>query len=418
MNGGRNMKRKLIIGGLVLLIIGLVGFKFLSKKVKAGGPVVDTITLEKGDIEKHIKSTGTIVSMDKREVTSDVEENIEKMYVKKGDKVKAGQVLMKLDETHIRQKINEARIRLEIEEETLKKAEQNQDMDLKIGLENIRIKNRDLKGQLDRSEELYKAGAITKVELDRARDEYNQNNNELLLAEDRIRTSTTETDKNLQRKRVELARIDLRNLEKDLDKYTIKSPISGTIVETKISESGIVESHKMLMSIQDIDNLEVVVDMSEYDVEEIKVGDRVTITGDSLKGEKFSGEVKHIAYVTTNALNEAGEKGKGGSVEVRMSIKKGDKAIKPGTTAKTDIIAQSKKNVFKLSFESLYTDENGDRNIFVVENNKVRKLKVETGMETDFEIEIKGDLKEGMEVIRNPNEGIQDGDTVTVVKEL
>ena len=66
-------------------------------------------------------------------------------------------------------------------------------------------------------------------------------------------------------------------------KYTIKSPITGTIVDTNISESGIIESHVTLMSIQDIDHLEVVVDMNEYDASKIKVGDPVKITGDSFE---------------------------------------------------------------------------------------------------------------------------------------
>lgn len=414
------MKKKIVIGIIVLAVVGLIGFKMFGNKNKQTGTMVETTTLEKGTVESRIKSTGTIVSMDKREVMSDVEEKIEKMYVKKGDKVSKGQILMTLDESSIRNKIKESKIRLQLEEESLKKTSKNGNLDLKISLDNLKIKYEDSKREYERNNELYEAGALTKVEVDRSKDTMDQTYNEIILAEDKIRNSDVENDVNMQRQRVELARIELQNLEKDLVKYTIKSPIAGTIVDTKISESGIVEARRMLMSIQDVDNLEMIINMNEYDIGKIKVGNKVTITGDSLQGKKYTGEVKHIANVAKASLSDENQKltGSDNTIEVKISINKDSDSLKPGLSAKADILTDSKKDVYVLPYETIFTKKDGSKAIFIVENKISKEIPITTGIGDEFNVEVKGDLKDGMEVILNPTEDTVEGTEVTSSKEL
>lgn len=412
-------KKKIIIGLIIVIILGLVVYKFINVKKAPVGNMVSVARLEKGSIESRIKSTGTIVSMDKREVMSDVEEKIEKMYVKKGDKVSKGQILMTLDETSIRNKIKEARIRLDMEEESLRKVEKAGNVELRVNLDNLKIKNEDLKREYERNQELYKAGAITKIEMDRSLDNYNQSNNEIIVAEDRLNNSDVENDKNMQKRRVELARLEVENLEKDLDKYVIKSPIAGTIVDTKISESGIVEARRMLMSIQDVDNLEMIINMNEYDIGKIKVGNKVEISGDSLQGKKYSGEVKHIANVAkASLLEDKNVAGSENTIEVKISINRGKDVLKPGLTAKADILTDSKKDVFILPYETIFTKKDGSKSIFVVENGKLEEVDISTGVGNDFKVEVTGDLKSGMEVVLNPTEDNSSGEAVIVNKEL
>lgn len=410
------MKKKLVIGIIILLIVGALGLKILSSRKEPVGNMVTTVELERGDIESHIKSTGTIVSMDSRDVMSDVEEKIEKMYVKKGDKVSEGQVLMKLDESNIRNKIRESKIRLNMEEESLKKALNNSDFDLTIGLDNAKIRLADLDKEYQRNQELFRAGAITKVEVDRSKDARDQAENEVRLTQDKLAKSDLEIDVNMQRQRVELARIELQDLEKNLEKYVIKSPIGGTIVDTSISESGIVESHKRLMSIQDVDNLEMVVNMNEFDVGKIKEGNSVVITGDSLQGKTYKGRVTHIAHVTKASLSEAASASEN-TIEVKIALDTAGDSLRPGLSAKADILTDSRKNVFNLPYEAFFTRKDGGKVIFVVENGRAREIEVTTGIANEFKLETLGDLSEGMEVILNPTEDIVDGAEVTAIKE-
>ncbi len=414
------MKKKVIIGVVVLIIAIVIGLKIKGGQSKQVGLVVDTTQVEKGSISSNIKSTGVIVSMDKRDVMSDVEEQIQKMYVKRGDKVTKDQLLMTLDDSSMRNKIRESEIRLRIEEENLRKTEKGGNLEEQISLDNLEIRQKEAEREYQRSSELYQAGGMTKVEVDKARDTLDQLNNDIILAKDKINNNDKQSDINMQRERVELSRIELQNLKKDLAKYTIKSPISGTIVDTKISESGIVEARKMLMSIQDIDNLEMIINMNEYDVGKLKVGNPVEITGDSLQGKKYKGQVKQIGNVAKASLSDENQKltGSENTIEIKISVDKGNDILKPGLSAKADILTNKKDNVFVLPYETIFTQKDGKKSIFVVENNKVKKIDVTTGIGDDFKVEVIGGLKEGQEVILNPTEETVEGAEVTLSKEL
>lgn len=414
------MKKKVIIGIVVLIIAIVIGLKIKGGQSKQVGLVVDTTPVEKGSISSNIKSTGVIVSMDKRDVMSDVEEQIQKMYVKRGDKVTKDQLLMTLDDSSMRNKIRESEIRLRIEEENLRKTEKGGNLEEQISLDNLEIRQKEAEREYQRSSELYQAGGMTKVEVDKARDTLDQLNNDIILAKDKINNNDKQSDINMQRERVELSRIELQNLKKDLVKYTIKSPISGTIVDTKISESGIVEARKMLMSIQDIDNLEMIINMNEYDVGKLKVGNPVEITGDSLQGKKYKGQVKQIGNVAKASLSDENQKltGSENTIEIKISVDKGNDILKPGLSAKADILTNKKDNVFVLPYETIFTQKDGKKSIFVVENNKVKKIDVTTGIGDDFKVEVIGGLKEGQEVILNPTEETVEGAEVTLSKEL
>ena len=139
-------KKKVIIITLGLMILmGIVGWKVAIKNKKPIQTMVQTTPIKKENIESHIQATGKIFSMDKRDVVSDVEEKIEKMFVQKGDKVKKDQVLMKLEETNIQYKIKDAKLRLSMEEENLKQLQKEGNTELEINLSNAKIKYEDAK---------------------------------------------------------------------------------------------------------------------------------------------------------------------------------------------------------------------------------------------------------------------------------
>lgn len=414
MEGVTFMKKKILIIILGVAILGgVIGKTILAKNNKVVQTMVQTTPIKRENIESHIQSTGKIFSMDKRDVVSDVEEKIEKMYVQKGDKVEKGQILMKLEETNIRYKIKDARLRLTMEEENLKQLEREGNTELEINLSNAKIKYEDAKNTYERNEQLYAENVISKVELDKSKDDMDQSYNDYTLAEERLKNSNHENEITIQKQKIELARLDLEKLEKDLEKYTIKSPITGTIVDTNISESGIIESHITLMSIQDIDHLEVIVDMNEYDASKIEVGDPVEIKGDSFEGKVYEGKVKYVGSI---AKQVEGSQGTESVVEIKIDIENIDGSLKPGFSAKVDILTEKKDDVLTAPYEAIFTKKGGEKTIFVVKDGIVKEYTIKTGIGSDFFLEIIGDIEENDEVILNPTEDIKDGDQVMTDK--
>lgn len=407
-------KKKIIIISLgVIILVSIIGWKLGMKNKNPIQTMVETTSIGKEDIESHIQGTGKIFSMDKRDIVSDVEEKIEKMFVKKGDKVEKGQVLVKLEEINIQYKIKDAKLRLSMEEESLKQLQREGNTELEINLSNAKIRYEDAKKTYERNKDLYEEGAISKVDFEKAENDMNEIYNDYILAEEKLKKSNYENEIILQKQKLQLAKLDLEKLEKDLMKYTIKSPITGTIVDTNISESGIIESHVTLMSIQDVNHLEIIVDMNEYDASKIELGDFVKITGDSFEKRKYEGKVKYVGSI---AKQIDGSQGRESVVEIKVDIENNDEFLKPGFSAKLDILTEKKDNVLTVPYEAVFTQKNGEKIIFTVKDETVKKHKIETGIESDFSLEVIGDIKEGEKVILNPREDIKDGDQVMIDK--
>lgn len=404
----KGTKKKPWMIGVMIIIIAFVGVGVAkaSKGQKNAGKQVETVVIQKQDIESHIQTTGQIESMDKREIVSDVEEKIEKVFVQKGDKVEKDQILMKLEETNIRYKIKEAQTRLEIEQNTLNQLK----TDLAIALGNAEIKYKDAKDTYERNKQLYEESVISKNELDQSKSTLDQMYNDYLSAKKKLGDEENAGEVAKQAKQVQLAQLEVEKLKDNLEKHTIKSPITGTIVDMKIAESGIVESHVTLMFIQDVDHLEIVTNINEYDASKIKIGDPVIITGDAFEGKIYHGAIKYIGEIAKTV--ETGQ-GKENVIEVKVEIQNIDKSLKPGLSAKLDILTESKKDVLVLPYETIFTKKNGEKVVFTVENGKAKEHKIETGIESDLTVEVIGkELKENDPVIMNPTENIKDGDEV------
>jgi RND family efflux transporter MFP subunit len=409
-----NKKKKvLIITVVIIAILGISGANLAMKSKKPNVMMVQTTPILKEDIESRIQSTGTIYSIDKRDVISNVEEKIEEMYVEKGDKVEKGQMLIKLDETDILYRIKDAKLRLSMEMENLKQLEKEGSKEFEIQLSNAKIRYEDAKNTYERNIQLYEENIITKVEFDKSKDDMDQLYNDYLLAEDRLKNSNHDNEITIQKQKIELARIEVEKLEKELQNYTIKSPITGTIVDTNISESGIVKSYESLISIQDLEHLEIILNINEYDASKLEVGDSVVITGDSFEDKVYDGEIKYVGSIAKPSEQAQNNEN---VVEIKVGIKNIDEFLKPGFSAKVDILTDKKIDALSVPYEAIFNKKGGEKVIFTVKDGIVKENTIQTGIGSDFSIEIIGDIEEGDSVILNPTEELKAGDQVIVDK--
>jgi RND family efflux transporter MFP subunit len=409
----KKKKKVLIITVVIIAILGISGVNLAMKSKKPNVMMVQTTPILKEDIESRIQSTGTIFSIDKRDVISNVEEKIEEIYVKEGDKVEKDQVLMKLNQTDILYRIKDAKLRLSIELEGMKQLEKVGSKEFEIQLSNAKIRYEDAKNTYERNIQLYEENIITKVEFDKSKDDMDQLYNDYLLAEDRLKNSNRDNEMTIQKQKIELARIEVEKLEKELENYTIKSPITGTIVDTNISESGIIKSHVSLISIQDLEHLEIILDINEYDASKIEEGDPVVITGDSFEGKVYEGEIKYVGSIAKPSEQSQSNEN---VVEIKVGISNNDESLKPGFSAKVDILTDKKTDALSVPYEAIFTKKGGEKVIFTVNDGIVKEHTIKTGIGSDFSIEVTGDIEEGSSVILNPTEEIKDGVQVIVDK--
>lgn len=183
----------------------------------------------------------------------------------------------------------------------------------------------------------------------------------------------------------------------------------GTMGMSAAGATGITTGADSLFTIEDTNNLEILTAVPEYDISQLQLGMQVDITTDALDGETWSGTVKETSPTAADANGNF-------SVTVAVTSKLGQMAI--GMSAKLNIVVDSKQNVYVVPYDALTTNSQ-NQTVIVVWDEKAaeaasvatasgtpparREIVVETGMETDYYVEISGaELADGMEILNDP----------------
>lgn len=413
----KSKKKILAISLLVFLGIALIGvgaYKAAKKEDKKG-VFVKVIEVSKENISSTIISDGTIKSKEQRNVISTLPYTIKEILVKEGDRVSKGQILAKLDTEDIEFKIRTAEINLEIEKQILKDMLEGTDtFQLEKNLENAKLNYENAQKKYQNSVKLYNAGAISKAQLDADESALTATKISFELAQKQLEDAKKTKNIENQRKRVELQELNLNNQKEALNKCIIRSPIDGVIVYLNAKLGIPANTASPMFVIDDISNLEIEVNISEYDINDIKLGQEVKITGEAFKNQEYKGKVSYIAPIATEMNTGRGIET---NVKVKIDILNPNEKIKPGFSADVSINTANKKDALVVPYEALYHKKDGSIVVFKVEEGKAVEIPVMIGVEGDLKVEvISKDLKEGDQIILNPSEKIKNGMDVNILK--
>ncbi|MEG1783126.1 MAG: efflux RND transporter periplasmic adaptor subunit, partial [Oscillospiraceae bacterium] len=181
----------------------------------------------------------------------------------------------------------------------------------------------------------------------------------------------------------------LKDLNEKLAQCIIKSDANGVITNI----NGVVGSSistGILAVIQDTDNLVVSTSFKEYDVSNVKIGQKVIITSDATGEKEIIGTVSQLSMTSASSTDT--------SFPAEITINDRDTGLLIGMTAKIKVVLKEKNNIFVVPFDAVGLDANGDSVVYSQgADGKFSPIKVTTGESNDYEIEIiSPDIKEGM----------------------
>ena len=340
--------------GILFLSLFLVFLLSCGKKTEV--KEYEVVKVERGDISLSTEKTGQVVSDNEISVYTTSSQRVQKVFFKKGDNVKKGDVVVTFYPVD--------------KNETLRK--------IQIKSLEVEQKRRDLRN----ASELFKVGGASKVSVDDAR-----------IA-------------------LETSKLELSTLQEDLSliKDQIVSPVDGVITEMTADENYKVNTETTLFKVSDTKNMKVEVSLSDSQIKNVAVGQRVEITSDSLpNGEKVEGEVTEISGVATKStsLDES---------NTAVTIKFNDaKSLRPGATINAVIFYKESKNVIKVPYSAVM-NENGKFYVFTVDNSsKVTKKEVQIGTNDDSYYEVTSGLSEGDRIISVIDEALKDGEKIKIM---
>ena len=381
----------------------------LAVRCTAGGSTlsqVPSMALAKGDVVSSLSLTGPVSGTDSADVVSNLHSEVLEIRVKEGDTVEKGQVLAVIDRTDAQKEVDVAQNAYD-----LAVSEYNESLrDTKIGYEKAKQDYSTASLNYERNKTLFEAGAISSAEFEavgnalsdarRAVEGYRMENGQAV------------PDESYELK-VKAAQFELDQKKRDLEDTEVKSPISGTVVRvnSKVGQfADKPEDEKPMFIIENLAQLEMELQISEYSVGDVSVGLPVDITADILNGKTVTG--------TITSISPTGEEKTGSAstervVPATVSIDKADSGLIAGITARASIVTERAEDVFKVPSSAVRTGEEGSSQIAVLKEGTgiVHFVSVDTGVESDLETEIipiGEELTEGMTLLLTPD-GLTEG---------
>ncbi|MCF7820569.1 MAG: efflux RND transporter periplasmic adaptor subunit [Candidatus Pacebacteria bacterium] len=215
---------------------------------------------------------------------------------------------------------------------------------------------------------------------------------------EKLKSPARSEDIELARAQLSQAQSALDLVNKQIEDNIIKAPISGQVAKIDYEVGEQISLSKPIFSLLTANDFEIEVDISEADINKVRVGNEVEITFDAFsQEEKFSAVIAFINPAETIIQEVIYYQVK---IQLLDSNSPYFKNIKPGMTANADIITAKLKDVIAIPARAVI-DKNGEgKFVRIMENGEIKEVKVETGLRGDDGlIEIKSGLEPGLEVV-------------------
>ncbi|SHG95896.1 efflux RND transporter periplasmic adaptor subunit [Tepidibacter thalassicus] len=412
------MKKKLLIILTSILAILILGGTYIGISIKSSKKniVVTTANIQKQDISSNILVKGKLESKIKSEISSDLAYRINNIFVKIGDKVKKGDKLATFDMKELNYDIETAKLELAIQEAQYKeKNNEERILLLEKDVENQTIDFETAKNKYEASKKLYELGSISKDELDSDYNTYKKAKNNLDRIKAELNKAIKEKNNNSDAKLLELKKLNLKQKIDDLSKSTIISPIDGTVTAINAKIGSIPKGAGGLFVIEDLTKLKATLDINEFDINKLHIGQNVNLTTESLEGKVFKGKITNI-YPTAR-IKEGSSSGKQIIIPVEIDLIGDVKGLRPGLIIESNIEIQKQKGALTVPYEAIYEKPDKTNCIFLVKNGVLKEIPIKIGIQSDLIVEvISKDIKPGDKVVLNPNETFYDGMKVNVIQ--
>ncbi|ALC92417.1 permease [Bacillus sp. FJAT-18017] len=369
------MKKKILIGTLILLLLSAMIGVSVYREVYAKGPSVKVIEVAEDEISSFLLVPGTI-SLEQEQIVYPSPERgtLKEITVEEGQSIKKGTVLARFENAQ-----------LQLEEE------QNS---LSLESTNLRISQ-------------------TESQLTELRAQEEALSNTLLpdpAALSQVAAQISQLEAELQIAELELKQANLQeeSIEKRTAELEIKSNIDGTVL--LVNENATAAGAEPAVVVGKMDGLVAKGLLSEYDTLKVSLGQKVNVRSDAIQDKEWAAEVTKVGKLPETQLAGAPQEAVQYPVFVKLSGK--NSVLKPGFQVIMEIEIEKKTGI--VLPDSALIDDGDKQYVFVAEIGIVYKREVKTGIISGTEVEITEGLELKEKVVTDPNEDLEDGMEVTV----
>jgi HlyD family secretion protein len=353
----------------IFIIIVLMVSVSCKEEKKSIRPTTEKIT-------ESVYASGFIKSLNQYKVYPSANGRVVEVYVKEGDLVLAGTPLFKIHNSTASLNIEQAKINEEI---SSLKANELKLRELEIGIQNAKLKYLNDSIFLLRQQNLWEKEIGSRLELEQKELAYISSKN--LYESALVRLNDLKKQIVFAEKQ---SKTGVRISEQLASEFIVKSQIKGKVysIMTEMGEFASVQLPLAILG--DADNFIIEMLVDEYDVVNLKAGQKVYVNMDSYKGKTFEAELKRI-------LPLMNERSKSFSAEAIFTVK--PEILYPNLSVEANILINTKENALIIPRSYLLKDS------FVLKKNG-EKTKVETGLKDYQKVEILKGISSQDEIIQ------------------
>ena len=406
----RTRNRIILISTLVA--VALFGSAWAMGLLKGEKAVeVETARVKEKTIVQKVTASGQLQPAKQIRITADVSGEVIKLPVREGQKVKKGELLARINPDTYEASVEQATASLNNAKANLANA--------KAQLSQARAQLKNSRQRYQRNKKLLEKEAIAKSEFQQIQSEYESQKEQVEAAKQTVEAS---------RFNVESAKASLDEARDNLRKTKIYAPINGTVSKLSV-EAGerVVGTRQMegteLMRVADLNRMQMNVDVNENDIIRIREGDTAEIEVDAFVNQTFKGIVSQVASSSGSGETSAAAGSSAGEVtnfEVELDVLRSSyrslidssrqvpTPFRPGMSGMARIRTDRVKQATAVPILAVTTRQKQERSneleevVFRVKNGRARRQSVTTGIQDNYNIQVKSGLATGDTVVSGP----------------
>ncbi|KII36984.1 efflux RND transporter periplasmic adaptor subunit [Pseudomonas fluorescens] len=350
-----------------------------------------TVQVSRGDIESSVTALGTLQPRRYVDVGAQASGQIQKIHVEVGDVVKEGQLLVEIDPSTQRAKLDAGRFSIE---------------NLKAQLQEQRAQHELAQQKYQRQQNLAAGGATREEDVQTARAELKATQARIDMFQAQIRQ----------------AEASLRSDQAELGYTRIYAPMAGTVVALDAREGQTLNAQQqtpLILRIAKLSPMTVWAEVSEADIGHVKPGMTAYFTTLSGGNRRWSSTVRQILPVPPKPLDQTSQGGgspasssKSGSARVvlytvLLDVDNADNALMAEMTTQVFFVANQAKDVLTAPVAALQGSDKANLQTaqVVAVNGKIESREVRTGISDRLKVQILDGLSEGDHLLIGPADG-------------
>ncbi len=369
--------------------------------------------MQRGAIRSVVSTNGKIEPIENMEAHAPVPTTVKRIWVREGDHVHKGQLLLQLDDADLVSKAAQAQAQLkaaDADQSALKAGgTQEEVLTLDAQLRTARVARDVAQHKLDALRKLEQQGNASPGEVAVAEENLKTADSDLILAEQKKKDRYSQPEIGKVKAQAAQAQAAYDAAEDDLAKCNVRAHFDGIVYSLPVKQGAFVQAGDLLLQEADLSRVLVRAYVDEPDIGRLQPGQKVEITWDALPNRNWSGKL--LTIPTTVKLRGARNVG-----EVTCAIDNEGFRLLPNINVGVTIVVAERDNVLTLQRDALRAEDDKPY-VYQIVKGHLKHQPVEIALQNLTQVEIASGLPPGAEVAlpAEENRPLFDGASVKVV---